>query len=79
MIIDDFNIEGIPVMPFKADSPLLVNSNRILPLSFASEGMELIAWIQHQGIKAGGCMQNRQSPSRLPLEGLEPLHSFIVK
>jgi len=50
MIIDDFNIEGIPVMPFKADSPLLVNSNRVLPLSFASKGMELIAWIQRQGI-----------------------------
>ena len=50
MIIDDFNIEGIAVMPFKADSPLLVNSNRILPLSFSSEGMELIAGIEHQCI-----------------------------
>ena len=44
------NIEGISVMPFKTDSPLLVNSDRILPLPFTSEGMELIAWIQHQCI-----------------------------
>ena len=66
-------------MPFKADSPLLVNSDRILPFSFTSEGMELIAWIQHQGIQTGGCMQNRQSPPSLLFEGLEPPHSFIVK
>ena len=50
MIIDDFGIEGISFMPFKADSPLLVNFDRILPLSFASEGVELIAGIQHQCI-----------------------------
>jgi len=50
MIIDDFTIEGISVMPFKAGSPLLVNSDRILPLSFAPEGMELVARIQHQCI-----------------------------
>jgi hypothetical protein len=31
VIIHDFNIPGVPVAPFKTDSPLIVNANTVLP------------------------------------------------
>jgi hypothetical protein len=50
MVIDDLDVEGIAVMPFKADSPLFVDTDYVLSFPFASKSMKHVPWIQHQGI-----------------------------
>jgi len=41
MIIDDFDVKGIAVMPFKADSPLFVDANE----EHALVSLARTAWI----------------------------------
>ena len=38
MIIRDFNMIGIVVVPFKANPPLVINPNAVLTLSVTMEG-----------------------------------------
>jgi hypothetical protein len=68
MVIDDFDIEGVAVMPFKADSPLFVDTDYVLSFPFASESMKHVSRIQHQGVQAGGGLEDHQTLSRLPLK-----------
>jgi len=79
MIIDDFDIESVALMPFKADSPLLVDADGILPFPFASQSVKHVSWIQHQGLQARGGMEHHQSLSCLPFEGLETSNASVVK
>jgi hypothetical protein len=50
MIVDDFDVEGVALMPFKTDSPLLVDADCILSFPVASESVKHVSWIQHQRI-----------------------------
>ena len=43
MVIDDFDVMRIVVVPAEADAPLLVNSNAVLAFSVAAESFEVIA------------------------------------
>ena len=43
MVVADFNIIGLAVLEQKADSPLVVDGNRMLPLAVASKRMQPIA------------------------------------
>jgi hypothetical protein len=66
-------------MPFKADAPLLVDADRILPLPVTSKSVKHVSRIQHQRLQAWGSMQDHQPLSRLPLERLESPNSSIIK
>jgi hypothetical protein len=44
MIINNFNFPSVAVTPGKADSPLLVDADRVLPFSITPQGFELITW-----------------------------------
>jgi hypothetical protein len=50
MVIDDFDVKGVSIVPLKTNTPLLIYSDGILSLSRPSEGVKLIPRIQHQGI-----------------------------
>jgi hypothetical protein len=52
MVIDDFDMEGLYVIvgPLKADAPLLVYADAILPFAVAAQCLETIARQQHQAI-----------------------------
>jgi hypothetical protein len=79
MIIDDFDVEGVAVMPFKADTPLLVYADGILPLPVTAKSVKPVSRIQHQSLQAWGSMQDHQPLSRLPLERLESPNSSVLK
>jgi len=68
MVIDDFYIEGVPVMPFKADPPLFVDTYCVLPFPFTFKSVKHVSRIQHQGIQARCGVEDHQTLSRLPLE-----------
>jgi hypothetical protein len=42
VIVDDFHIEAMTFAPKEADSPLIVDPDRMLALSIASQGLQLI-------------------------------------
>jgi len=79
MIIDDSHVKGIIIMPFKADSPLFVDTDCILSLSLTFQSVKHISWIYHQRIQAWCGVENHQSFSCLSLKGLESAHRPIVK
>jgi len=79
MIIDYFDVEGVAVMPFKADTPLLVYADGILPLPVPAKSEKPVSRIQHQSLQAWGGMQDHQPLFRLPLERLESSNSSVVK
>jgi hypothetical protein len=43
MIIDNLDVPGVPAAPDEADSPLVVNSNAVLPLPIAVELLQTVA------------------------------------
>ena len=43
MVVDDFNVIGIAITPAEADSPLVIYSDAVLPLSVACQTFQTIA------------------------------------
>jgi hypothetical protein len=43
MIVDNLNRESVGVNPAKADAPLVVDPNTMLPATVAGEGLQTIA------------------------------------
>ena len=46
MIIYNFNIKCITLMPFKADTPLFVDADGELSLPVSFESVKFISWIE---------------------------------
>jgi hypothetical protein len=44
MIVYNLNIVGVIIAPSKADSPLVVNANTVLPLALTRQFLETISW-----------------------------------
>jgi hypothetical protein len=42
MIIDNLNIVGIFILPSETDSPLIVNTNAVLPFSIPGQSFKLV-------------------------------------
>ena len=59
------------VRPLKADSPLAVYADRVLPYSLSSQRLQAIAAQCSQRVQGGRGVQYGQPPGRLPLESLE--------
>jgi hypothetical protein len=43
VIVDDFDIDGMGLDPSRADSPLVVDPNTVLPRAIARKGLETVA------------------------------------
>jgi hypothetical protein len=42
VVVDNFDLPGISIPPFKADTPLVINANAPLPLPIATELLEAV-------------------------------------
>ena len=62
MIIDDLHFKAMPITPNKTDSPLIVDPNRVLPFTIASQGFQLISWRRGQNTQLRGCVELEQLP-----------------
>lgn len=54
MIIDDFNIKGIATFPCKTDSPLLIDTNAVLPAPVALQFLQKVGR-RHSQCFEDGC------------------------
>jgi hypothetical protein len=68
MIVGYFNVIGIPVFPVKADSPLIVDPNTVLPLAIALEGLKSIARRDSEVLKVSGLVKVQELPPCNPLD-----------
>jgi hypothetical protein len=67
VIIDNFNVKGMPVTPPEADPPLLVDPDAVLALSVALQSLELIR------------ASNRQVSTRPNIESIERPVEFDLR
>jgi len=68
MIIDNFDVQCVSLMPLKADAPLPVDADGIWTFPFAFQSVKHLSWIPPQGIQTWRGMENHQSLSPLPHE-----------
>jgi hypothetical protein len=57
VIIYNFDIVGIAIAPDKADAPLVVDADTVLPFAIASQRFQVIARRRPQIAKFGGDIQ----------------------
>jgi hypothetical protein len=79
MVVGDFDIVGIPLLPSEADSPALVDADAVLPLAIPFEGLQPIPWRDPQVLQHPGPVQVEQFPAGLALEGAKPRDRQVVK
>jgi hypothetical protein len=78
MVINDFDIAGswLSVRPRKANAPLLVYADRILPNPVAPQRLKLVAWQTTQVDNGGRGIQNGEPACRLPRKALKGSNEF---
>ncbi len=79
MLIDDFHFIGITATPNEADSPLLVDSDRMLTLSYAAQSLQMIPWRRSKNTQMRSSMSFEQFSHGDPLEGSEAPAVMDVK
>jgi hypothetical protein len=79
VIVDDFHVMAMTVAPSEADSPLVINSNRVLPLPIASQRLQVIPGRRGQIVEISRCMKLQQFPQGDPLDGAKTPAVLVVK
>jgi hypothetical protein len=78
MIVHDLYVVRIAIAPSKANSPLIINTNAVLPLSVPAQGLEMIAGRGTQIANFHGNIQLPQFALCDPLEGAKPSHALSL-
>lgn len=60
MVVDDFDIPCRTVAPYKANAPLIVDSNAVLPAAIASQSFQPITGRCTQIIKSTGRIDHQE-------------------
>jgi len=79
VIVNDFNLVRAIGSPHEADAPLVIDTNAVLALPLAFQGLELVAWGNPQAGQVCCGMQLQQLSPRHTLDILEPRHNSAVK
>jgi hypothetical protein len=64
MIVDDFDIVRVAVLPTKTNPPLIVDPHAVLTLAIPFQGFEPISWGRHHLSEVRRSMQNQQFTAR---------------
>lgn len=57
MVIRDFHAEGVPILPDKANTKLVVDADAVLPAAIALQGFQPMAWRNSHEVQRGGGME----------------------
>lgn len=66
------------VGPFKADAPLIVYADAVLPLTVAAQGLKTIAGQLYQTLTRNRILQDQKTFFRLFLKSLKRLNTFTL-
>jgi hypothetical protein len=68
MVVHYLNVGRVSLVPFEADSILLVDPNAVLPESVASQCFQVVAARRRQIVQPPRCVQSFQFPPRRALD-----------
>jgi hypothetical protein len=57
VVIDDFDLMRMAIFPFKADSPLIVDTDRVLAVALTMKRFQAITWWDSNIIEPLGIVQ----------------------
>ena len=66
MIIHDFDVVRIRILPPKADSPLIVDADTVLPRAIAFQLLKSVAWRDAEVVECLGGIHGNQLPKHHP-------------
>ena len=74
MVIDEFNLVNIAVLPDKAHAPPVVDPDAVLAEAIVDESFQIVAGRHGQSFQSGRGIELEEFPERNPLGvGAEPL------
>ena len=74
MVIDEFNLVGIAVLPDEAHAPLVVDPDAVLAEAIVDESLQLVTGRHGQSFQSGRGIDLEELPERNPLGvGAKPL------
>jgi hypothetical protein len=79
MIVYDLNLFSAVIAPHKADAPLIVDSDRVLPQAIALKRFEPIAWRLTQIVQRTDAIEQQQFATGLPFNCAKTGHILIRK
>jgi len=79
MVIHNFNIMPISIMPGEADAPLVIDSNAVGPPAIAFQPFQLISRGHAKILQPQRPMQVQKFPPRSPFDRLESPDHAVLK
>jgi hypothetical protein len=79
MVVDYFNIIGVPVFPAKTDPPLIIDPYTILPLAIALQGLKPVARRDPEILKTPGLMKVQELPPCNPFDRTKLRYVQVIK
>jgi hypothetical protein len=79
MVVNDLNILGVVTGPAKADSPLIVDPDAVLPASVAPQGLQSIAGRDSQVVEAAGDLELAQFAASHDCDALKAPDAFSTR
>jgi hypothetical protein len=78
MVVHGIDLKGVPVLPAKADSPLVVDADAPLTFPVASQFLQSVAWRCSQVGDACRSIKHPKLTESNSLERTETIHLFAV-
>jgi hypothetical protein len=80
VVVDDFNVVRVAILPVKANAPLIVGPDAILASTMTFELLESIAWRYPQiGQRIGGVQRYQLSKHCSQQDGRKSFNSLAVE
>jgi len=79
VVVGDLNFEGICAAPREADSPLIVDSDAVLPFATPFQLLQPVTRRHAKISKRNGSMQNQELPSRRSFNSAKARRGPIMK
>lgn len=78
MVVNDFDIKRMTILPSKAQPPLIVDADAVLARTVPAKGFEAVPGRNAQIIERRRGGQHRQFPASGSLNGTKPPHESIL-
>jgi hypothetical protein len=79
MVVCYFNVQGVSVFPEKADSPLIVNPDTVLPPAITLQSLEPVARRNPKVLNVSGPMKIQELSPGSPLYRAKFRHILVTK
>jgi hypothetical protein len=79
VIINDLDVEGVSLTPHKTNAPPVVNTDAVLTLTVAFQGLKPVPQGHHQILQPPGAMEVEKLSTGDPFNSAEPGNVMVVK